>query len=85
MKPAAESLLAETKDTMKYKVKTERETRGWEQHVVMDDRGTPIIRTVSYHAGSEESQSAFLWLWQMCLLQDGYRRCPYSQGNNDAI
>jgi hypothetical protein len=74
MKSAAESLLAETKDTMKYKVKTERETRGWEQHIVLDDKGTPVVRTVSYHAGSEESQSAFLWLWQMCLLYNEAQR-----------
>jgi len=59
---------------VKYKCKTERIHKGWEQHVVIDENGTPIVRTASYRAGSDTSQEAFLWLQEACRLYNEAQR-----------
>ena len=64
-----ETLFAEAKHSVKYRCKTARDHRGWEQHFVIDEHGTPIVRTASYRAGSETSQEAFLWLQEACWLR----------------
>jgi len=69
-----ETLFAEARHIMQYKCKTARDHRGWEQHFVIDENGTPIVRTASYRAGSETSQEAFLWLREACRLYNEAHR-----------
>jgi len=59
---------------MQYKCKTVRVHKGWEQHFVIDEYGTPVVRTASYRAGSETSQEAFLWLQEACRLRNEAHR-----------